>query len=114
MDDPKKLPLLVNAFKMFTERLKDNDVVSIVVYEGSSGLVLAPTKGKDKIINVFDKLEPGGSTASGEGMKLAYKIAEDNLIEDGNNRFIWATNGDFNVGVSNTGDLVRFLEQKRS
>lgn len=115
MDEPDKLPLLVNAFKIFTEQLRDDDVVSIVVYAGSSGLVLAPTTGKDKIkiINVLDKLEAGGSTAGGEGMKLAYKIAEENFISDGNNRVIWATDGDFNVGVSNTGDLVRFLEDKK-
>lgn len=115
MDEPDKLPLLVNAFKIFTEQLRDDDVVSIVVYAGSSGLVLAPTTGKDKIkiINALDKLEAGGSTAGGEGMKLAYKIAEENFISDGNNRVIWATDGDFNVGVSNTGDLVRFLEDKK-
>ncbi|HRN25605.1 MAG: von Willebrand factor type A domain-containing protein [Ignavibacteriaceae bacterium] len=115
MDEPDKLPLLVNAFKIFTEQLRDDDVVSIVVYAGSSGLVLAPTTGKDKIkiINVLDKLEAGGSTAGGEGMKLAYKIAEEYFISDGNNRVIWATDGDFNVGVSNTGDLVRFLEDKK-
>lgn len=116
MDDPKKLPLLVNSFKMFTEQLRDDDIISIVVYAGSSGLVLPPTKGneKTKIIDVLDKLEAGGSTAGGEGMKLAYEIAEKNLIASGNNRVIWATDGDFNVGVSNTGDLVRFLEEKRS
>ena len=116
MNDPKKLPLLVNSFKMFTEQLRDDDIISIVVYAGSSGLVLPPTKGneKTKIIDVLDKLEAGGSTAGGEGMKLAYEIAEENLIANGNNRVIWATDGDFNVGVSNTGDLVRFLEEKRS
>ncbi len=116
MDEPDKLPLLVNAFKMFTEQLRNDDIVSIVVYAGSSGLVLAPTCGKNKIkiIDVLDKLEAGGSTAGGEGMQLAYKIAEENFISDGNNRVIWATDGDFNVGVSNTGDLVRFLEEKRN
>jgi len=110
-----KLPLLVKAFKMFTEQLNDEDVVSIVVYAGSTGLVLPPTKGKDKlkIMNMLDKLKAGGSTAGGAGMKLAYKIAEDNFIQDGNNRIIWATDGDFNVGVSSTSDLVNFLEEKR-
>ncbi len=116
MDTPKKLPLLVNSFKMFTEQLRADDVISIVVYAGSSGLVLPPTKGSDKIkiIDALEKLRAGGSTAGGAGMKLAYEIAEKNLIENGNNRIIWATDGDFNVGVSNTGDLVRFLEEKRN
>lgn len=116
MDDPKKLPLLVNSFKMFTEQLRNDDIISIIVYAGSTGLVLPPTKGSEKIkiIDVLDKLEAGGSTAGGAGMKLAYEIAEENLIENGNNRVIWATDGDFNVGVSNTGDLIRFLEEKRN
>jgi Ca-activated chloride channel family protein len=116
MSDNNKLPLLVKAFKMFTEQLRDDDIVSIVVYAGSSGLVLPATKGSEKIkiIDVLDKLQAGGSTAGGEGMKLAYQIAEDNLLKDGNNRVIWATDGDFNVGVSNTADLVRFLEEKRN
>ncbi len=116
MADANKLPLLVNSFKMFTEQLRDDDVVSIVVYAGSSGLVLEPTKGKEKvkIIDVLDKLHAGGSTAGGAGMKLAYQTAEENFIAIGNNRVIWATDGDFNVGVSNTGDLVRFLEEKRN
>lgn len=116
MEPENKLPLLKRAFKMFVENLKDDDVVSIVVYAGSTGLVLNPTKGNEKckIINVLDELNAGGSTAGGAGMVLAYKIAQENLIQNGNNRVIWATDGDFNVGVSNTGDLVRFLEDKRS
>ena len=115
MTPSNKLPLLVKAFKMFTENLKDEDVVSIVVYAGSTGLVLPPTKGSEKIkiIDVLDRLEAGGSTAGGAGMKLAYKIAEENFIANGNNRIIWATDGDFNVGVSSTADLVNFLEEKR-
>lgn len=115
MTPSNKLPLLVKAFKMFTENLKDEDIVSIVVYAGSTGLVLPPTKGsaKIKIIDVLDRLEAGGSTAGGAGMKLAYKIAEENFIANGNNRIIWATDGDFNVGVSSTADLVNFLEEKR-
>lgn len=115
MQPSNKLPLLVKAFKMFTENLKGEDVVSIVVYAGSTGLVLHPTKGSEKIkiIDVLDRLEAGGSTAGGAGMKLAYKIAEENFIANGNNRIIWATDGDFNVGVSSTADLVNFLEEKR-
>ena len=111
-----KLPLLKRAFKMFTENLSDNDIVSIVVYAGSTGLVLPATRGNDKykIIDALDRLQAGGSTAGGAGMVLAYKTAEENFIAEGNNRVMWATDGDFNVGVSNTGELVRFLEEKRS
>lgn len=111
-----KLPLLKRAFKMFTEKLRDDDVVSIVVYAGSTGLVLPATEGSEKckIIDALDRLQAGGSTAGGAGMVLAYKTAEENFIKNGNNRVIWATDGDFNVGVSNTGDLVRFLEEKRA
>ncbi len=116
MIDENKLPLLKRAFKMFVENLKDDDLVSIVVYAGSTGLVLPPTNGKDRyqIIDALDQLYAGGSTAGGAGMVLAYKTAQENFIEGGNNRVIWATDGDFNVGVSNTGDLIRFLEEKRS
>lgn len=111
-----KLPLLKRAFKMFTEKLRDDDVISIVVYAGSTGLVLPATKGSDKckIIDALERLQAGGSTAGGAGMVLAYKTAEENFIKNGNNRVIWATDGDFNVGVSNTRDLVRFLEEKRA
>jgi Ca-activated chloride channel family protein len=95
--------------------LGENDRVSIVVYAGAAGLVLpsTSTRQKDKIIEAIDKLRAGGSTAGGAGIKLAYKVAEDNFIENGNNRIILATDGDFNIGISSTSALVRLVEEKR-
>ncbi|MEW6497029.1 MAG: VWA domain-containing protein [Cyanobacteriota bacterium] len=116
MVDANKLPLLKSAFRLLVSELRDKDRVSIVVYAGSAGVVLPPTPGnqKDKILDALDKLEAGGSTAGGEGIQLAYKLAKDNLIKSGNNRVILATDGDFNVGVSSDSELVRLIEQKRN
>ena len=115
MADQNKLPLLQAAFKLLVNQMNENDRISIVVYAGAAGLVLPPTMGSDKnvIIEAINNLYAGGSTAGGQGIKLAYKIAEENLIKNGNNRIILATDGDFNVGVSSTGDLVRMIEKKR-
>ncbi|MCK4825883.1 VWA domain-containing protein, partial [bacterium] len=115
MQSPSKLPLLQTAFKLLVRELGENDRVSIVVYAGAAGLVLpsTSTRQKDKIIEAIDKLRAGGSTAGGAGIKLAYKVAEDNFIENGNNRIILATDGDFNIGISSTSALVRFVEEKR-
>lgn len=115
MDDPNKLPLLKSAFRLLVNELRDNDKVSIVVYAGAAGVVLPPTPGnqKDKILDAIEKLQAGGSTAGGEGIQLAYKLAQDNFIKSGNNRVILATDGDFNVGVSSDSELVRLIEQKR-
>ncbi|MGD8778165.1 MAG: von Willebrand factor type A domain-containing protein [Ignavibacteria bacterium] len=115
MQSPKKLPLLKRSFKMLVEQLLPEDKISMVVYAGNAGLVLPPTKGSEKqtIINALDKLEAGGSTAGGAGIQLAYKVAKENFIKEGNNRVILATDGDFNVGISNTSELVRFIEGKK-
>ncbi|MBE9128351.1 MULTISPECIES: vWA domain-containing protein [unclassified Coleofasciculus] len=115
MAEPNKLPLLKEAFRLLVDQLRENDRVSIVVYAGSAGTVLPPTPGnqKDKILAALDKLEAGGSTAGGEGIQLAYKLAQDNFIKSGNNRIILATDGDFNIGVSSDAELVRLIEQKR-
>ncbi len=115
MSDKNKLPLLKKALKMLVKQLDDRDKVAIAVYASSEGLVLpaTPASEKNKIIDALDKLNAGGSTAGGAGIKLAYKVAMDNLIKDGNNRVILATDGDFNVGVSSTSDLVRMIEEKR-
>ena len=115
MNSPQKLPLLKRAFKMLVNELRPNDCVAIVVYAGAAGKVLDSTPGnqKTKIINALQKLNAGGSTAGGAGIKLAYKIAEENFIEGGNNRIILATDGDFNVGVSSTSEMERLVEQKR-
>lgn len=115
MEEQNKLPLLKSAFRLLVNELRDTDKVSIVVYAGSAGVVLPPTPGnqKDKILTAIDKLQAGGSTAGGEGIQLAYKLAQENLIKSGNNRVILATDGDFNVGVSSDTELVRLIEQKR-
>jgi Ca-activated chloride channel family protein len=85
------------------------------VYAGAAGLVLpsTPVSEKRTILKALDQLQAGGSTAGGEGIQLAYHIAQENLIPEGNNRVILATDGDFNIGVSSTGDLVRMIEEKR-
>jgi Ca-activated chloride channel family protein len=116
MSDENKLPLLKRSFKLLVESLADDDYVSMVVYAGNAGLVLPPTKAKKKdvIMDALDKLNAGGSTAGGAGIELAYKTALENFNPQGNNRVILATDGDFNVGISNTGELVKFVEEKKN
>lgn len=115
MGSANKLPLLKKAFKLLVQQLRQEDKVSIVVYAGASGLVLPPTSGSDKhkIISALDKLRSGGSTAGAAGIKLAYQTAESTFIKNGNNRIILATDGDFNVGVSDQASLVKLIEEKR-
>ncbi|MDX2129599.1 MAG: VWA domain-containing protein [Chloroherpetonaceae bacterium] len=115
MEDENKLPLVRSSIKMLVENLREEDLVSIVVYAGSAGVVLEPTSGsqKRKITESLDRLQAGGSTAGGEGIQLAYKLAKRNFKPNGNNRVILATDGDFNVGVSSDGDLVQMIEAKR-
>jgi len=115
MSPANKLPLLQHAFKLLVKELGANDRVSIVVYAGAAGLVLPSTAAtqEDAIIAAIDRLHAGGSTAGGAGIKLAYKVAEENFIQEGNNRIILATDGDFNIGVSSTSELVRMIEDYR-
>ncbi|WP_350028971.1 vWA domain-containing protein [Flavobacterium terrisoli] len=115
MSDENKLPLLKESMKVLVKELRSKDKVSIVVYAGAAGVVLEPTSGdeKDKIIDAFDDLMAGGSTAGGEGIKLAYRLAEQNFIKEGNNRVILATDGDFNVGASSDDDMEDLIEEKR-
>ena len=115
MNPPNRLPLLKQAFKYLVDQLRPQDRVAIVVYAGAAGLVLESTPGseKAKITSSIDMLQAGGSTAGGEGIKLAYKIAQQNYIHGGNNRVIIGTDGDFNVGVSSTSELKTLIEQKR-
>jgi Ca-activated chloride channel family protein len=110
-----KLPLLKQAFKLLVDQLREQDKVSIVVYAGAAGVALPATSGKEKIKikEALDNLEAGGSTAGGEGINLAYKLAKQNFMPKGNNRVIIATDGDFNVGVSSEGELQRLIEEKR-
>jgi Ca-activated chloride channel family protein len=115
MDEPNKLPLVKASITMLVNNLRHEDRVAIVVYAGSAGLVLPSTPGdeKAKILEAIDRLEAGGSTAGGAGIKRAYDEAIANFIRGGNNRVILATDGDFNVGVSSDGELVRLIEDKR-
>jgi len=116
MDDPQKLPLLKSAFRMMVNQLRHEERIAIVTYAGSAGLVLDSTPGYDKqrILDALERLQAGGSTAGGEGIKLAYEVAKRNFIPNGNNRVILATDGDFNVGVSSDAELVRLIEEKRN
>ncbi|HEX5150708.1 MAG TPA: VWA domain-containing protein [Parafilimonas sp.] len=115
MDEPNKLPLVQQALSLLTDQLREDDNVAIVVYAGSAGLVLPSTPGseKRKIKEAIDALRAGGSTAGGEGIKLAYKIAEENKKPHGNNRVVLATDGDFNVGASSDDELVDLIEKER-
>ena len=115
MSDANKLPLLQSSLKMLVNNLREQDKVSLVVYAGSSGLVLEPTPGsqKQKIKEAIDALVSGGSTAGAEGIQLAYQQARKAFIEGGNNRVLLATDGDFNVGVSSDAELVRLIEKER-
>ena len=112
MNQPNKLPLLVEGLKMLTRQLGENDRVAIVVYASSEGLALPSTRGDEQavILAALEKLRAGGSTAGGAGIQLAYRIAQENFIEGGVNRVILATDGDFNVGTTNKTELERLAE----
>ncbi|MDP8257577.1 MAG: VWA domain-containing protein [Candidatus Alcyoniella australis] len=114
MNSPNKLPLLKRSFNVLVNQLDKRDSVAIVVYAGASGLVLPSTSCGDKnaIIDAFERLQAGGSTNGGAGIELAYQVAQQNFIKGGNNRVILATDGDFNIGTTNQGDLTRLIEEK--
>jgi Ca-activated chloride channel homolog len=114
MNQPAKLPLVKAGLKMLVDQLGENDTVSIVVYAGASGLVLPPTSAvrKDRIQLSIDSLQPGGSTNGASGIRLAYEQAVLNFIKGGTNRVILMTDGDFNVGITNQGDLTRLIEDR--
>ncbi|RLD67595.1 MAG: hypothetical protein DRI84_02000 [Bacteroidetes bacterium] len=115
MSSHNKLPLLKKSLKILIDKLRPQDRVAIVVYAGAAGCVLKSTSGakKEKIYDAIKRLQSGGSTAGGAGIQLAYKIAKENYIKNGNNRVILATDGDFNVGVSDNMSLVKMIEKKR-
>jgi Ca-activated chloride channel family protein len=115
MNEPAKLPLLKASMDLLVQHLRARDRVAIVVYAGASGLVLPPTPGdrKNEIREALRTLQAGGSTAGGAGIELAYEVAQKGFIEGGVNRVILATDGDFNVGVTSPGALVRLIEHKR-
>ncbi len=115
MADQDKLPLLISGMKVLTDQLRDDDKVTIVVYAGAAGLVLEPTAGKDKakIRAALERLQAGGSTAGGEGLALAYAKAKEAKIDGGINRIILATDGDFNVGTTDIGQLKDMVAEER-
>ncbi len=116
MRDFDKLPLLKRSLRALVEKLSPRDSVAIVVYAGSSGLVLPSTRGADmnRILEALDELEAGGSTNGAEGIQLAYQTARQNFIRDGNNRVILCTDGDFNVGVTSQSELISLIERERA
>ncbi len=115
MSDENKLPLLVQAMNLLVDNLRSKDRISIVVYAGASGMVLPPTRGdkKREIRAALATLTPGGSTNGADGILLAYQQARASFIENGINRVILCTDGDFNVGVTSEGDLTRLIEDER-
>ncbi len=115
MDSPDKLGLLKSSLKLLTKQLSAKDKVSIVVYAGASGVVLEPTAGNQTatINAALERLTAGGSTNGGEGIKLAYAMAQQAFIKNGINRVLLATDGDFNVGTVNFEALKNLIEEKR-
>ncbi|MDH5681392.1 MAG: VWA domain-containing protein, partial [Spirochaetota bacterium] len=115
MQSEHKLELLKKAMIMLTEQMKPQDKISLVVYAGAAGVVLEPTSGKDKSVieSAINRLTAGGSTAGAAGIELAYKMAARGFIRAGINRVILATDGDFNVGISDHQKLIKLIENKR-
>lgn len=115
MSSPDKLPLVIQSMKMLLDNLNKDDFVSIFVYAGAAGVVLEPTPASERstIYEALNNLKAGGSTAGGAGIDMAYKLAQQNFNEDGINRVILATDGDFNVGKRRNGELQSFIEEKR-
>lgn len=115
MDEPNKLPLLKKSFKTLVDKLNSRDRVAIVTYAGEERLVLPSTscEQKEYIKEAIEDLESGGSTNGEGGIEMAYRQAEKGFLENGNNRVILATDGDFNIGRSSDGELTRLIEEKR-
>ena len=115
MNMPNKLPLLINSFKLLVSTLGPEDTVAIVTYAGSAGMALAPTKvaERGKVVASLEQLGAGGGTAGAEGIRQAYLLAEQHFVEDGVNRVILATDGDFNVGITDPQELESYIARKR-
>lgn len=115
MDARNKLPLVQECMIKLVDKLRAEDNVSIVTYAGYSELVLEPTSGieKDIIVKAINRLTSGGGTAGSKGIETAYELASENYDPAANNRVIIATDGDWNVGVSNNDELVKIIEEKR-
>ena len=114
MNQPNKLPLLKQGFRMLVDRLHPEDRVAIVAYAGSAGLVLpsTPVGERAKVLGALDRLSAGGSTNGGAGIDLAYKVASDNFLRGGVNRVLLATDGDFTVGMTSQDALVSLIQEK--
>ena len=110
-----KLPLLKHGLSLLAENLRPKDTISIVVYAGASGLALPPTSGAERarVLDALGRLEAGGSTNGGDGIRLAYATARQHFVKGGINRVLLATDGDFNVGTSSEGELQRLIEEER-
>jgi Ca-activated chloride channel family protein len=115
MNEANKLPLVKQSLAMLLDQLGEDDRVAIVTYAGTAGTALEPTPASDKarILGVIDRLGAGGSTAGAEGIRQAYALAERNLDPEGVNRVILATDGDFNVGITEPNELKGFVERER-
>ncbi|HEY3303518.1 MAG TPA: VWA domain-containing protein [Candidatus Binatia bacterium] len=115
MQPGDRLPLLQQGFRLFAQQLRDDDRVAIVTYAGEARTALEPMAGREKhkIIEVIDNLRAGGSTAGGEGLQRAYALAERHFDKQAVNRVILATDGDFNVGITDPKELERFIVAKR-
>ena len=115
MQPADKLPLLKSSLRLLVAQMRPADRVAIVVYAGHAGLALSPTSGENKseILFAIDRLEAGGSTAGGAGLRLAYDVAREHFSREGNNRVILASDGDFNVGPSSDAEMIRLIEKER-
>ena len=114
MEPANRLPLVKQAMRLLVEKLGENDRVAIVVHAGASGLALPSTTGdrKKQILTALENLQAGGSTNGAQGIELADQMAAEHFIKGGVNRVIFATDGDFNVGTTSEGDLVRLIQEK--
>lgn len=114
MDQANKLPLVKRSLEALVNQLDERDRVAIVVYAGAAGLVLPATSGHDAkaILEALRRLDAGGGTAGGAGIQLAYKVAREQFVEGGVNRVILCTDGDFNIGMTQTGDMQRLIEEE--
>ena len=114
MNNPLKLPLLKSSLAALTRNLTEDDRIGIVIYAGNAGVALDPVHGdlKEKIIDVIDGIGTGGGTNGAGGIRVAYDLAAKNYIKGGTNRVILATDGDFNVGITNNGELAKFVKDR--
>ncbi len=115
MSSPDKLPLLIKSFRLLLQKLNPTDTVSIVTYAGRAATVLEPTLASNRsaIISALENLRAGGSTGGAQGIEQAYRLAAQNFVKDGVNRVMLATDGDFNVGISDPEQLKTFIAEKR-